>query len=621
MYHTKKIGVFISHIFGNYQYHLCQGIADRAAEYGFITEIFTSTDGEDLGEYAQGEESILRIPNFNQFSGVILASETYLQKDLRDQIIRTLQEKCTCPVLEIAQINAHFPYLIFDNDSCATALTKHLIETHHCKRICYLGSESEPFFSEHRLALYREVLNEHGMEQRDEDFCNCTYEKESVESALLSWLQEETKPDAIICYNDRMAVILMELLFEKGIKIPEDIRVTGFDDLEIGRNSTPDLTTVTFPLYETGMYAFDLIMQSISSKKPLPPVSRIQANPIYRGSCCCEKTAKSSHSLSYESTLLNSILDYEHSMFEDIKLASSLYHITDLEDGMNLLEEYVSGIENCREFYICLYPNWNHISGHIQQITSTPDDSEDTDVLIMPFAYQDGIRLPSCSFTRKNILPDYLYKDANTSYIYAPLFFGKREFGYAAFSFQEGKVSAQFHLLLFLRNINTMLKHLCDNRQTELLLTQLKNISDKDELTGLPNRHGFRLSVNSLLHRALEEKQAVLIMQFSLSDMQEITRLYGRSERDFAICVAGHAIENSVDKDVCISHQGGGEFLLLALYEDTKQADAIENRIHQYLNNYNRLHSKPYDITVTASSRSESITSGTNMEDLFSIVL
>lgn len=67
MYHNKKIGVFISHIMGFYQKNVCQGIIDKALEYGYTAEIFASMDGENLGDYSLGEESILTLPNFDDF--------------------------------------------------------------------------------------------------------------------------------------------------------------------------------------------------------------------------------------------------------------------------------------------------------------------------------------------------------------------------------------------------------------------------------------------------------------------------------------------------------------------------------------------------------------------------
>lgn len=617
MYHTKKIGIFISHIFGNYQRSLCQGIADRAKEYGYTTEIFTSTDGEDLGFYAQGEQSILRIPNFSQFSGVLFASGTYLQQDLRAKITETLKTECVCPVLEIVQTDSQFPCLMLDNDCCAAKLTTHLIETHHCRRICYLGNELETYFSDHRRVLYQQVLKEHGMTCSDHDTCDCSYDRSSIAAGLEFLLQNEQMPDAIICYNDRMAVILMELLFEKGLRIPEDICVTGFDDLEIGRTTLPDLTTVTFPLYEMGVKAFDLILDSFSKGIPLPAFTTVEAVPIYRGSCCTQNQNARQHSLSFKNMLMHNLHAQEASMLEDIKLSTELHSIMDLEEGMDLLEDYVRKIKDCTGFYICLYPDWNHMPGHIRRFTSLPDDSEDMDTLLMPFAFQEGRRMPGCSFTRKNTLPDFLYAKTNSCCIYAPLFFGDRAFGYAAFSFYDNRISARFDLLTFLRNINTLLKHIHDCRQTDLLVNRLEDIYGRDDLTNLPNRQGFRQASRLLINKAAAEGRQILAMQVFLSNNTEIISRYGRVERDFAICVAGHALENAVTERDSISHQGGGEFLLLTLYESERQAADIENRLKNYLKNYNRLHTKPYDIAVTMSSRIVAVTAADELETLF----
>lgn len=63
MYHKKKIALFISHIYGVYQQGLCQGVISTAEDYGYKTEVYTTSDGEDLGAYSLGESSILRIPN------------------------------------------------------------------------------------------------------------------------------------------------------------------------------------------------------------------------------------------------------------------------------------------------------------------------------------------------------------------------------------------------------------------------------------------------------------------------------------------------------------------------------------------------------------------------------
>lgn len=116
MYHNKKIGVFISHIMGFYQKNVCQGIIDKALEYGYTAEIFASMDGENLGDYSLGEESILTLPNFDDLSGVIFASETYPNEQLKDQIYSLLKEKCHCPIIQIAVYKQQFPSVSLENN-------------------------------------------------------------------------------------------------------------------------------------------------------------------------------------------------------------------------------------------------------------------------------------------------------------------------------------------------------------------------------------------------------------------------------------------------------------------------------------------------------------------------
>ena len=123
MYHSKKIGVFISHIMGYYQKNVCQGIIDTALEYGYTAEIFTSLDGENLGEYGIGEKSILNVPNYADYSGIIFASDTYPLKELRAHILATLREKCICPIVEIGVTAPSFPAVSLENNRTAGELT------------------------------------------------------------------------------------------------------------------------------------------------------------------------------------------------------------------------------------------------------------------------------------------------------------------------------------------------------------------------------------------------------------------------------------------------------------------------------------------------------------------
>ncbi len=568
-----------------------------------------------MGNYSLGESSILRIPNYDEFSGICFASGTYLLPSLKEHIAETLRQKCTCPIIEITQSDAVFPHITLDNNKAAAQLTEHMITTHLHKRICYLGNSQESQFSDERLRYYRETLQLHQFPIKDTDYYCCNYTSEAIDAALDFFLQSEPKPDSIICYNDRMAMSLMEALYKRGLRIPEDIAVAGFDHLEIGQNITPTLTTVTFPIYEMGQKAMELLLDAIK-KIPSATHTTVTAAPVYHGSCGCNKKKAGMPSL-YETHLMERINTLETSIFNDIKMSSALYSIRELDEGMALLEKFLPQIDNCQELYICLYHNRDSVSSHIREIAWAPKEKEDMDILLMPFAYKNGKVMPGCSFTKKSILPDYIYADSHSSYIYSPLFFENREFGYIALSYKDNVLSYQFNFLTWIMNVSRMLRNICESKQTDLLVNRLETIYMKDDLTGLYNRQGFRVSAEPFLQHAKETDESLLTMVFDLDGLKTINDTFGHLEGNFAIQVLGYALEHTCKDGLILSRMGGDEFYALASGFTETDAKEIVLNINKYLENYNKLHTKKYYINVSSGYAFEKARNITDLQTLF----
>lgn len=615
MYQAKKIGIFISHIFGEFQRSLCQGIIDKATEFGYIVEIFSSTDGEDVGSYSLGESSILRIPNYDEFSGVCFASGTYLLPSLREQIAHTLNEKCTCPIIEVTQNNAFFPSIVLDNDRAAAQLTEHFITEHHHKRICYLGNSQESEFSEKRFLHYKSVMDKYHLPVSESDHYTCDNSFEAVNAALDFFIRPDSKPDSIICYNDGMAMSLIEALYKRGFRIPEDIAVAGFDNLEIGRNVTPSLSTVDFPIYEMGRTAMNLLLDSFKGNT-IPERTVITAEPIYRTSCGCAKKKNALPEL-YENRLMERIYTLENAMLNNIKMVTTLYRIRDLDEGMELLERFLSRIENCHEFYICLYQNWDSIPSHIREITSAEEEHKDKDILIMPFAYKDGKQLHACSFTKKHTLPDYIYTDSQSAYIYSPLYFENREFGYVALSYKDNVLSYQFNFLTWIVNVSRMLRNICESKQTDLMVNRLEDIYMRDDLTGLYNRQEFHRLTVTFLEQAKKNHSVLLAMVFDLDGLRIINDTFGYLEGDFAIQVLGHALKHSCTDEMLLARVGRDEFFALASGLTEEDAKEISVATRKYLDNYNKLHTKKYNISVSGGYAFENAQSIMDTQTLF----
>ena len=616
MYHAKKIGVFISHIFGAYQQGVCQGIIDKASEYGYTTEIFTSLDGENLGTYENGEECILRIPNYDNFDGIIFASDTYVSADLKQKILNKLKT-LSCPVVEIAVTDNHFPAVSLENNSMAGELTTHFLTVHHASRVCYLGCSEEFFFSGLRESHYTEALKKAGKTPGKNDICHCSYDTLSVNEALTFFCKAGT-PEAVVCYNDRLALLFLAAALSAGYRIPEDIALTGCDDTPEGHNTSPRLTTVSFPVYELGSTAVENLLTLIRGND-LPFVTFLTAKPVIHNSCGC-KFSKNSNSVFFTRELSARIAALENSIFGSIDMSSSLQHIADLDDGLDLLEQFVRKIEACQAFYLCLYSDWDSVSSHILALTNNEEEFADTDTILLKFALKDGKRFPECSYRKKNLLPDYIYDGSDCSYIYIPLFFEDKEFGYIALSYKDNRIDHHFQLIQWQININHMLQSIRETKRTGMLVAHLEDIYMKDSLTGLYNKHGYNHFEKQLLNRAISENLPLTAFMIDMNGLKKINDTYGHSEGDFAIQVMGQALESTANEGDLCARFSGDEFYLLTVGLSEKEAKLRTESITSYLHNYNRLSSKEYQISCScgfASAHPSSAFTPEHIQDLF----
>lgn len=618
MYHTRKIGVFISHIMGHYQKNVCQGIIDKAQEYGYSAEIFTSLDGENLGDYGIGEESILHLPDYEDYCGIIFASDTYLCSELKQQICDSLLADCRCPVIEISTANRHFPTVALENNSMTEELVAHLSTVHGSKRICYLGCSTQRYFSDIRENHYRNAMADASLTIGAHDIYFCAIEESDIAAAFSFFTQNKQLPDAIICYNDSMALMLMHAITGAGYQIPRDIAITGCDHSSDGQNAIPALTTVTFPVYELGTCAMDTLIEKLQSGS-IPDVTYVKAAPVYASSCGCQEKTKRDV-IAFQQSLNRRIASLECSILDSMSMSAATSHVTDLDEGMDLIEGYVHGIEHCQEFYLCLYEGWDSVSHRIRELTALDTETSDySGEILLPLAIRNGKRLPACSFnclSSHTLLPEHICRHSNSAYIYTPLFFEEREFGYVALAYENNRIDYHFQLVHWFLNINQMLHNICDAKCNHILLRHLEDIYTRDSLTGLYNRHGYLQQAEPLLARATAGKETITCFLFDLDRLKHINDTYGHAEGDFAIQVIGQALSHvTCETDIC-AHFSGDEFYLLTSGYTKKDADDLLAHVDEYLNNYNRLSSKEYFISASGGYASADAEPGFCLQDL-----
>ena len=597
MYHKKKIALFISHVYGEYQSNLCQGVIREAMEYGYRTEVYATNDGENLGDYAIGEDSILNIPNFEDFDGVVFASDTYLDQSLKEQLTLLLKNHTACPVIEITEYQPQFPCVCLENNITTGTLTEHLLSVHRCKRICYLGCANETFFSDRRQKAFETAVSQHAIDLGPHDIYWCDESEEDYRRAVTYFTDpEDPHCDAIVCYNDRVAIGFWMAAYYAGYKIPKDFAIVGCDYSVDGQNIDPPLTTVTFPTYQVGCMAITSLIEHMQGKGE--NTKTVFAEPVYAGSCGCN-CHNDTPAFVYSQALNKRIANLESSTFISMEMSAAFSHITDVDDGMDLLEQYVTRIKNCNEFYLCLYSNWDSLSSHIMELAHIQDeDNSDDNTMLLKLAICNGKRLPECSFSKISLLPDFVAKDSTSAYIISPLFFEDRAFGYIALSFADNQLDYGFHLVHWVKNIAQLLQNICESKRTQALTQHLEDIYMKDVLTGLYNHHGYKHMEEKTLEEASPD-DCLIAMLFDLDELKTINDHFGHKEGDFALKGIGQALKAAAKEgDIC-ARFSGDEFYCLIQGDDETSAKEFVARVDQYLENYNKLSNKPYNISVS----------------------
>ncbi|HET9781695.1 MAG TPA: substrate-binding domain-containing protein, partial [Candidatus Dormibacteraeota bacterium] len=174
-----------------------------------------------------------------------------------------------------------------DNDAGMRELVRHLVEHHGYKTLGYLSGRSDsPDNNARAKAIETEAAAYHATvamgERWEGDYSAAGGAK--VINALLD--AGQNLPRAILCANDQTALGAMHALARRGIRVPQDVAVTGFDDVPVARHLHPPLTTVRQPMQELGGMAFDVLYSKISTGRSESDVV-LPVQLIVRESCGC----------------------------------------------------------------------------------------------------------------------------------------------------------------------------------------------------------------------------------------------------------------------------------------------------------------------------------------------
>ena len=152
-----------------------------------------------------------------------------------------------------------------DNESGIRSLVRHLVIDHGYRSVGYLSGRGDSPDNRARARVFEGEVNEAGADAAMGQLWQGDYSASGGANAIASLLDAGTKlPRAIVCANDQTALGAIHTLAQRGFKVPQDVAVTGFDDVPVARHLHPPLTTVRQPMQELGARAFEVLYSGIN---------------------------------------------------------------------------------------------------------------------------------------------------------------------------------------------------------------------------------------------------------------------------------------------------------------------------------------------------------------------
>jgi LacI family transcriptional regulator len=176
-----------------------------------------------------------------------------------------------------------------DNEQAMRSLANHFIDVHHVKRVGFVsGHEGSPD-SVAREVSFKIAIEESGATLADIDILKSDWTSAGGESAMRARLAlDEPLPEVFACANDQTAVGVIYALHAAGLRVPEDILITGFDDITLTRYFKPPLTTIRQSGSLLGEVAVDALVATLDNSELAQRTIVLPTELVVRESCGCE---------------------------------------------------------------------------------------------------------------------------------------------------------------------------------------------------------------------------------------------------------------------------------------------------------------------------------------------
>lgn len=408
---SKKICIIMANITEDYSDEYVIGMAKQANRLGYHTFTFSMPLLDEA--HTKPETEIYRLIDFGQYDGVIFFENSFsAHKGTGYMIESMIHKNCSKPVIVLGEsqllTNIYHP----DHSDAVEALTDHVIDEHGCELLYFLGGE--PNQPTHNDKGFIRSLEKHQLPCTTDNLIYGGYWMECGEALAKDIAYHIVeKPDAVVCQDDTVAFFFIKALAKHGIRVPEDIMVTGFGARKDSHNHILSITTYPSNAEYDGRRVMARLHALITHGEE-PQISYPKNNLITGMSCGCGDRKPSNVRLLLE-------------LHEKRRLVDICYQNSELEEKLCRCIEYKD-----------LHPVIFHSSYLIQDksfftINVQVDENTSRCIYMRHHVWEDTPNL----FPSKDIYPSLLQKKEGKNMHILPLTYDQNFLGHVVVGYDD----------------------------------------------------------------------------------------------------------------------------------------------------------------------------------------
>ena len=450
-------------------------------------------------------------------------------------------------------------------------MVKHVLDHHGCKHVKFFAGYPDNPFSIERENIFKRVMLSHRLKVYEDDILYGEFWDATTVRVLNEKLDEGMEiPEAFICANDSMAVGVCDCLKKRGIRVPEDVIVTGFDGIWHGMNHSPSISTLTPDFGGLCDYVLSIIDNKDSWKSKQTIRKKIDYIECYRGSCGCE-TRNLDHMQAAINMLSDDNQDYFRHILEMGRFVTRTLSMSDLDMAASSLQNYL-WLWKDQYYFVGL------TEGSDRRCVHSLLHGNNTEKLNFKEKF----------YNMAEPLPEYDYLMARDSNVNILLFRQIRtsdaEYGYVCSGFDELTLRKQQRFEEFGLYFSAMVSSVIDKIKLIEANRAISQLNERDYLTNLYNRRGFFSRIEDMLKDPMNKGRIFSLFSIDMDGLKYINDHFGHQEGDNALIILAKSLLNYAGDNGICARYGGDEFAM-AIVGDFYIADEymnIREKIHGY---------------------------------------